>query len=186
MPVCFRNKKLIRVVVGTNTLSSGGISYKVSDLIPNENFQNGKLFIVNDIALLKIEGEIAFNDRVQPIKLCTRRPKINDDATVIGWGYYLPNHKIVSEHLRYLDSTIMNPTDCINQMYPALVLGNEICCQVDSESGACNGDSGGPLIDNGTQIGIVSWGIECAQGFPDVYANVCDHLEWINNIIETH
>lgn len=45
------------------------------------------------------------------------------------------------------------------------------------------GDSGGPLITGtgaATQvIGLVSWGIACAQGFPDVYARVSAHRTWI-------
>lgn len=46
--------------------------------------------------------------------------------------------------------------------------------------GACMGDSGGPLVDQqGTCIGIVSWGTPCASGFPDVFAKLWSAIPFI-------
>lgn len=41
------------------------------------------------------------------------------------------------------------------------------------------GDSGGPLTANGALIGVVSWGIPCARGHPDMYARVDTLRPWI-------
>lgn len=41
------------------------------------------------------------------------------------------------------------------------------------------GDSGGPLVAGDNVIGIVSWGMACARGFPDVFARVSSHRPWI-------
>lgn len=45
---------------------------------------------------------------------------------------------------------------------------------------ACRGDSGGPLLtSDGQQLGIVSWGIPCAAGNPDVFTSVSSYRNWI-------
>lgn len=41
------------------------------------------------------------------------------------------------------------------------------------------GDSGSPLVVNGTQVGIVSFGRPCAIGYPDVYTRVSSFISWI-------
>ena len=56
------------------------------------------------------------------------------------------------------------------------------------------GDSGGPLFkcrDNNdgqcTQVGIVSWGIGCAQkNYPGVYTRITSMREWIDNIVANY
>ena len=57
----------------------------------------------------------------------------------------------------------------------------------------CSAESGGPLMlkrmikrkgksdrKRWTQIGLVSWGVECGTpGIPEVYTNVQHYLKWI-------
>ncbi|GLH06566.1 uncharacterized protein GBIM_12046, partial [Gryllus bimaculatus] len=47
--------------------------------------------------------------------------------------------------------------------------------------GRLKGDSGGPFVINDTQIGIVSFGLECGKaGTPGVYSNVPVLRSWIS------
>lgn len=47
------------------------------------------------------------------------------------------------------------------------------------------GDSGGPVIYNGTIQGIVSYGeSHCAYGTPDVHTNVALYLDWIDETLK--
>ena len=83
---------------------------------------------------------------------------------------------------------------------------DNMICAVNPKEGACNGDSGGPMIaqnQNGTyhQIGITSFGdikIEfdpknpinftvlslCLLQSPSVFSRVTAQLDWINEIIK--
>lgn len=63
----------------------------------------------------------------------------------------------------------------------ALVFDHKICAFIGNGRGTCMGDSGGPLAHNGQVHGIVSWGIPCAVGRPDVYDRVTSHRTWIIN-----
>lgn len=41
------------------------------------------------------------------------------------------------------------------------------------------GDSGGPVTSGGKLVGIVSWGMACAGGYPDVNTRVSSYVAWI-------
>lgn len=41
---------------------------------------------------------------------------------------------------------------------------------------------GGPLAQGNTVVGVISWGIPCATGSPDVYARIASHRPWITGI----
>lgn len=45
------------------------------------------------------------------------------------------------------------------------------------------GDSGSPLIKGDELVGVVSWGIPCAVGFPDVHTRIAPYIEWIQKYI---
>ena len=45
------------------------------------------------------------------------------------------------------------------------------------------GDSGGPLIHDNKIIGLISSGIPCAQGYPDLFTRVYAHLKFIKSVI---
>jgi len=46
------------------------------------------------------------------------------------------------------------------------------------------GDSGGPILDNGVQVGVVSFGIGCARASHNgVYSRVSSVTEWIADMI---
>jgi secreted trypsin-like serine protease len=49
------------------------------------------------------------------------------------------------------------------------------------------GDSGSPLVTNALiepyLIGIVSWGVPCSAGFPDVYTRIDYYHDWIDSVI---
>jgi secreted trypsin-like serine protease len=65
---------------------------------------------------------------------------------------------------------------------------------VTGQKDTCHGDSGGPAMVlqpvegkwRWFQVGVVSWGIGCAQkGEVGYYTKVSSHLHWIDNIIKS-
>lgn len=72
-------------MVGTNDLKNGGTYYKVEDFLVHDDHNNP--MYAYDIALIRVQGTIEFNDRVQPIELSTEEIEDGEAVTLTGWGY---------------------------------------------------------------------------------------------------
>lgn len=73
-----------QVIVGTNTLASGGFDYALSRIINHPNYFAEEAN--NDIALLETIFEIDWYVNVQPIGLGTATTIPGITGTVAGWG----------------------------------------------------------------------------------------------------
>ena len=65
-------------------MKSGGKLYKVSKLTAHEKYN--RPHFAHDIGLIEIDGEIEFNEKVQPIKYSNKFVKANKRLRVTGWG----------------------------------------------------------------------------------------------------
>jgi trypsin len=142
----------------------------------------------DDIGLLRLckPSELATKGIVKTINLNhdSNVPEDNQVLTVTGWGatseYGYLSKKLQQVHVNYIPEA-----QCAN-IYK---LSDSMMCAGVMEGGkdACLGDSGGPIIlegtggvDNDTLVGVVSWGIGCAEpGFPGVYTRVSYEIDWI-------
>jgi secreted trypsin-like serine protease len=126
----------------------------------------------------------------------------NSPAIVAGWGGrvgYAPGEGPTSDFPDVLHQVQLNlATNAQCRTLLANTLGTStqntgitdrmICAtQPTTGKGSCQGDSGGPLIvQTGTgpqQVGIVSWGIGCAEaGYPGVFTRVAEFSEWLNTL----
>ncbi|XP_050075229.1 brachyurin-like [Anopheles maculipalpis] len=142
--------------------------------------------IRNDIAVVRLNSPIVFNDRVQPIRLPARsdtRQFGGFTGTVSGFGR-TTDTGATSPVVMYTTNPVMTNADCIARWNTALIQPQNVCLSGDGGRSACNGDSGGPLAvrENGSlQIGVVSFGSAagCSVGMPSVYARVSFFLDWI-------
>ncbi|KAJ8972757.1 hypothetical protein NQ314_000049 [Rhamnusium bicolor] len=61
-----------------------------------------------------------------------------------------------------------------------IIKPSHVCTSGAGIVGACTGDSGGPLLVNGVQVGIVSFGFQvCTLGLPTIYTRVSEFSDWI-------
>lgn len=74
----------MEIVVGTNDLKSGGTRYKVERFIGHEKYDKPQFAF--DIAIIRVKGEIEFNDKVQPIKYSDKFVEANTKLDIFGWG----------------------------------------------------------------------------------------------------
>lgn len=141
-----------------------------------------------DLCVLKLLWAIEQNSYTRFAKLAT--PKIFEElmrtnscekSITMGFGYQGP----VQADNKDMPSIYQMPTlQCVEQkvLYTCPMQMEGILCVVGANhpyEDACFGDSGGPLICKGIQIGFVSSGIGCGLGFPSQYVNVASVYDFI-------
>lgn len=175
------------IVVGTTSLTTGGVRYKGEKVINNKGFLLLRTFIKGDVALIKVKGNgIEFNNLIQPIALCQKTPRIYSKVVLSGWGLIRRSDTRPTPNLQFLNYRTLNYVVCFLKNLPLITWPDSICTQSTIWYGACLGDSGGPLVYKDQQIGIPSFVRGCALGYPDGYSSVCHYRKWILNTMATN
>ncbi|XP_075587535.1 trypsin-1-like [Dermatophagoides farinae] len=179
--------------------SSIGQLLSIEKVIPHESY--APRFIMNDIALLKLNETLKFTQTLYPICLPTTRidEKIlaGHNTTIIGWGHQREGG-IITNRLHEVQIPIISNEKCRKIYGEKRIDARQLCAAYEMGGrDSCQGDSGGPMIINGNpngdndkqrfyQIGIVSWGRGCARpDQPGVYTRVAKYIHWIFNQIRS-
>ena len=144
-----------------------------------------------DIALIELARPLTYSENVRPVCLVEDRETfVNDTCYVTGWGNNINAegyHR--SPVLKEAKVDLVPLDECnSNTSYNGIIPDRFICAGFkEGGTDGCYGDSGGPLQcdRNGSwvQIGIVSWGIGCAEpNHYGVYSDVQSLLPFINAI----
>lgn len=111
----------------------------------------------------------------------------HSDSFQLQPGQPTPNNRPAI--LQWMNTETLNRPECIRRLAQngRFVRENMLCTSNRRNTGVCRGDSGSPLQTQGLTevlIGIVSWRIGCASGFPDVYTRIHPHLQFIRRNIQ--
>ena len=178
----------LKVATGTVLVDEGDL-YDVEKIVIHEKYTGKEeSSLIHDIALLRTSNDIKFNENAQPVALATPDHPMPSKAMVSGWGYIhyvrVPGHEQIKwpkpEILQYLQVNVLSNEECQKNQERYKIYPSQVCTLNKIAQGICNGDSGGPLVADGRLFGIVSWGIPCAVGIPDVFTRVSSYSDWIN------
>ncbi|EPY89735.1 transmembrane protease serine 2 [Camelus ferus] len=169
-----------------------GNGYQIAKVISHPNYDSKTKN--NDIALMKLQTPLTFNDRVKPV--CLPNPGMMLEATqscwISGWGATYEKGK-TSDVLNAVMVHLIEPWKCNSKyVYNNLITSAMICAgYLQGGVDSCQGDSGGPLVTLKNSVwwllGDTSWGSGCAKAYrPGVYGNMTVFTDWIYRQMRAH
>ncbi|HYX45365.1 MAG TPA: serine protease [Sphingomicrobium sp.] len=188
-----------RVRLGTLDARAGGVTYHIDRLVVHPGYRpetrSGPP--VNDIALIHFVGDQQTDTSAadhKPMSIRLNGSRAGDsaiapgvDVTVTGWGKNKSGKGArFSPVLRKVD---IQTVSCDSAPDYRGKTNSAMLCAAGPGMDACQGDSGGPLIltyGEPVLVGVVSWGMGCADGsHPGLYARIdrSNYLNWINRVI---
>ncbi|XP_016836998.2 serine protease 76 isoform X1 [Nasonia vitripennis] len=171
------------------------VDYPIQKKIVHPNYEPDTS--ENDIALLILDEDVQFTDRIRPICLpvsddLRKRDFVRNFPFVAGWGRTQFGGS-GSSVLLEAQVPVVDAATCKAQYRSVMntVIDNRVICAGYPQGGkdACQGDSGGPLMfpvkNNYYLIGVVSGGYKCAEpGFSGIYTRVTSFLDFILNNLQ--
>jgi len=190
-------------------------NFGVEEVIFHPGYNKPRTYM-NDIALLKLDREVEYNNSTAPI--CLPWWDDHEDYTlntfagheavieVAGWGATGPRGTDPAQILQFLEVPIFEPKRCKEtyKLRKTTLEDNQLCAGGVPGKDSCSGDSGSGLMrrvlvpvtfGNTTTfeprsqlIGAVSFGpYPCAiKNVPGVYARVNSYLSWILDEVAKH
>lgn len=150
----------------------------------------------HDIALFKLDKNVAFSDFVRPACLNTEKNLNGLVPSAIGFGKTKFTDEKGNPELKKVNQPILENSVCqpfyssmrVSTLNQGGLIDKQICAGVLSGGqDTCQGDSGGPLqtylrepLCNYNIIGITSFGKFCGYAkSPAIYTNVYHYVPWI-------
>ncbi|KAH8358683.1 hypothetical protein KR093_001698, partial [Drosophila rubida] len=160
--------------LGSVKRSSGGSIMSVRTIYKHPSYDASDMNF--DVALLRtLPGALTLDTNVAPIRMPEAGEAIEENvsATVSGWGHMSSSEAMLSSVLKYTTVQTVNQAKCQRDLSFHGGVSEAMFCAAARNTDACQGDSGGPLTAQGKLIGIVSWGVGCADPYyPGVYTRL--------------
>ncbi|XP_037716896.1 serine protease 52 [Drosophila subpulchrella] len=186
---CVEHEGDLFVKLGAYNKALGTHKIRVSDAIRHREYRN--MDYRNDIALLKLEPSVTFNENIRPICIYLDQGWGKQIWKFHAYGWGQTSEATESDILQTITLYRSDPEEC------KWLLGlnpkeTQICARSSNNGDTCGGDSGGPLtslLTDGmhnfeTQFGIISLGTKHCKGL-GIYTDVSDYVDWIARAVTT-
>ncbi|XP_030369568.1 chymotrypsin-1-like [Scaptodrosophila lebanonensis] len=153
--------------------------YEVEEMFQHCRYLDDKMNY--DIGMIRTKKPISFNEKVAIIQLETQELERDAELRLTGWG---ATKYEKTDNEEYPDMEYPTIKQAMTFKYWPRVECNKkwvskegdepvdedaLCAFNSFAHGACVGDSGSPLTHNGKLVGIASYVMACALGYPDVF-----------------
>ncbi|CAG4988574.1 unnamed protein product [Colias eurytheme] len=176
--------KYTRIRAGSTYRNTGGSVHYV-DFERNHPDYNKAFANDADISVFKLLTPLVYSSSIQRGTIVSKGFVIPDNYPVVhaGWGA-LYSQGPLSPVLQDVTIYTVNREECASRYgkHGLVITENMICAGVLDVGGrdACQSDSGGPMYIGDVIVGIVSFGLGCADPvFPGISASVASFTDWI-------
>ncbi len=174
----------IDVLVGTQSLLSGGTRIRVDRIRVEPNYDPG--LTNRDVAMLHLSTPTS--NPVQAIIGQDVPVPAGTSVTSVGWGTLAEGENNFPTELMQVTTIQQSDATC-RAAYGPYYFSNTMSCSSALGKDTCQGDSGGPLFrkqgSSWIQVGITSWGEGCAQpDFPGISTRLASFSNWVKDQIE--
>lgn len=153
----------------------------VNKLIPHQKYQHQHK--THDIGLIQVTESFDFNKFVSAIKLPRHYAVFSGDAEFSGWAWGLKEDPLKATVLQTITFHIIDHEDCMRRMgRPLNNYLKEFCAgSLEVGKSACMGDSGSPLVQGMTLVGVLVRGTNpCGTTTrPNTFTRVSAYIGWI-------
>lgn len=175
---------------GCNTKTCETRKIKQFFIHPGYNASNA--VTTNDLAILILDT----NSTINPASLTKTKPDVGKTRRLAGWGI-MASSQLTAQQLMMTEVRVAASTECMFNDDIYYVSDVSICTKSvgswanNYTATACEGDSGGPLMDTSKNelLGTVSYGIlakdtdPCGKYLRTVFMSMAYYKDWIYSII---
>lgn len=139
-----------------------------------------------DIGLLFWKKPLISGAAIRPITMPMQSAPLpyGKNCNLTGWGTTEEGDPAsTAGRLKVTSVPLLSRSEC-KRAYGDRITYDRFCAGLPQGGrGACQSDSGAPLVRNGILIGVVSGGIGCAApGSPNIYVDVAFFSNWIRTM----
>lgn len=185
---CFKlhqNMSVYSILAGSTNITSGktGLEIRVSRGLhhPKHAENRGR----GDVGILFLMQALIFGPNIRPLQLPYQNESLpyGIRAHFAGWGVTIGDDITSIPNVLQGTTLLIHTNENCNRpsSYNETVGYDEFCAgPMEGGHGICKGDSGSPLVVNGIQYGIASWGNGCgSRRNPGVFTLVPFYSYWI-------
>ncbi|XP_052872622.1 trypsin-like [Anopheles cruzii] len=161
----------VRLLGGTSDHTQGGVTFDVDQIVNHPNYKERTM--QNDVCVLHTTSDM-IGRNIAPIPLDSTGAfqKPGTRAILSGWGS--TENWVIPNILQSVEIPIISTIVCKLSLWKHnAMIYPDMLCAGELGRAPCSADSGSPLVIDGKQVGIVSWGtLQCLGELPDVFARI--------------